>query len=60
MRILQSRRFMIGLAAIVALVVLAVYNGIDTSTAIAAVAMGVAGSNAVQKLGGNSDGRGDS
>jgi hypothetical protein len=49
-RILGSRRAIVALAAIVALLVLGLVNKIDTSMAIAAVAASLAGSNAWQKV----------
>lgn len=48
MRLLNSRRTMIALAAIASLLVLGLVQAMDVASAIASVAIAVAGSNAVQ------------
>lgn len=55
MRLLNSRRFMAAALSIVALTVISVVNGTDTSMAIASVAIAVAGANAMEKKNGNRD-----
>lgn len=52
MRIFNSRRSMVGIFAITALVAIALINGTDTSTAIASIAVAVAGANAAQNYAG--------
>lgn len=54
-RLLNSRRSMTALAAILSLLVMAVYKGMDTSTAIASIAIAVAGANAAQGMGGKNE-----
>lgn len=48
-KLLTCRRSMVAVIAIACLTAIAIYNGTDTSTSIAAVAMGVAGANALQR-----------
>ena len=55
MRLLNSRRFMSAALAVVDLTVLALCNKVDTSMAIASVAIAVAGANALEKKNGQRD-----
>lgn len=48
-KLLTCRRSMIAILAIFCLTAVALVNGTDTSMAIASVAMGVAGANALQR-----------
>ena len=54
-RIFGSRRTMTAIIAIVSLLVMALTKGMDTSMAIASVAIAVAGANAVQGRGGKDE-----
>lgn len=47
-RVYGSRRTITAIIGIIALVVIALVKGVDTSTAIASIAIAVAGANAVQ------------
>ncbi len=50
-RLLSCRRTFIAFASLCALTAMACVKGIDTSTAIAAIAIGLAGANAGQAVG---------
>jgi len=46
--VFKSRRFILGAFSVSCLTAIAIYKGIDTSVSIAAIAVGIAGSNAYQ------------
>lgn len=54
-RIFSSRRSMTAIIAIGALLIMALSKGMDTSTAIASIAIAVAGANAAQNIGGKGE-----
>ena len=56
MKIWTCRRSSIAVIAIAALTSIAIYKGMDTSSAIAAIALGIAGANAYQGSKGASNG----
>jgi hypothetical protein len=45
----ECRRTFIAIFSIVCLVALSAYNGVDPTTAVSAIAIGVAGANAAEK-----------
>lgn len=47
-KIISCRRSIVAVFSISCLTVVAIFNGTDTSTAVAAVAVGLAGANAYQ------------
>jgi hypothetical protein len=55
MRILQSRRAVTAILGIGALLAMALVKGMDTSMAIASIAIAVAGANAAQGMGGKNE-----
>lgn len=55
LRLVASRRAMTAFYAITSLTIIGIVNKADTSTAIAAIAVGLAGANSYQKSKGNGD-----
>jgi hypothetical protein len=55
MRIFQSRRAVTAILGIGALLAMALVKGMDTSMAIASIAIAVAGANAAQNMGGKNE-----